>query len=42
MGEELQIHMKDIITAIDLVKKQITPEMIAGYERWAAGVKTMR
>ncbi|POS87107.1 AAA family ATPase-like protein [Erysiphe pulchra] len=41
-GDELQIHMKDIIAAIDLVKKQITPEMIAGYERWAAGVKTMR
>ncbi|RKF55631.1 ATPase family gene 2 protein [Erysiphe neolycopersici] len=41
-GNELQIHMKDIVAAIDLVKKQITPEMIAGYERWAAGVKTMR
>ncbi|KHJ30463.1 putative aaa family atpase [Erysiphe necator] len=41
-GVELQVQMKDIINAINLVKKQISPEMIASYERWAAGVKTMR
>ncbi|KAH8802819.1 putative ATPase family gene 2 protein [Xylogone sp. PMI_703] len=38
-GEELQIHMDDFLGAISSVKKQITPELIAGYERWAAGVK---
>ncbi|KAI1006295.1 hypothetical protein K3495_g1921 [Podosphaera aphanis] len=38
-GEELQVHMKDFLTAIKSVKRQITPEMIAGYERWAKSVK---
>ncbi|RKF81131.1 ATPase family gene 2 protein [Golovinomyces cichoracearum] len=36
-GTELQVHMEDFIIAMKSVKKQITPEMIAGYERWAAG-----
>ncbi|RFU34450.1 hypothetical protein B7463_g1841, partial [Scytalidium lignicola] len=38
-GQELQVHMEDFLKAISLVKKQITPELIAGYERWAAGVR---
>lgn len=38
-GQELQIHMEDFLRAISSVKKQITPELIAGYERWAAGVR---
>ena len=38
-GEELQVHMEDFLNAIKLVKKQITPELIEGYERWAAGVR---
>jgi AAA family ATPase len=36
--EELQVHMEDFLKAIKLVKKQITPELIEGYERWAAGI----
>ena len=38
-GEELQVHMEDFLDAIKLVKKQITPELIKGYERWAAGAR---
>jgi AAA family ATPase len=38
-GLELQIHMEDFLNAIKLVKKQITPELIQGYERWAAGTR---
>jgi AAA family ATPase len=38
-GEELQVHMQDFLKAIKLVKKQITPELIEGYERWAAGAR---
>jgi AAA family ATPase len=37
-GEELQVHMEDFLNAIKLVKKQITPELIQGYEKWAAGI----
>ncbi|KAE8442096.1 hypothetical protein EG329_003854 [Mollisiaceae sp. DMI_Dod_QoI] len=38
-GQELQVHMEDFLNAIKSVKKQITPELIAGYEKWAAGAK---
>lgn len=38
-GQELQVHMEDFLDAIKSVKKQITPELIAGYERWAAGAR---
>jgi AAA family ATPase len=34
---DLKIGMEDFRTAIKTVKKQITPEMVQGYERWAAG-----
>jgi AAA family ATPase len=33
-----QIHMEDFLEATKLVKKQITPEMIEKYKRWAAGL----
>lgn len=36
-GKELQIHMGDLLKAIGQVKKQITPESLDGYRRWAAG-----
>lgn len=36
-GEEFQVHMEDFLNAIKQVKKQITPELVLGYERWAAG-----
>ncbi len=35
-GEELQIHMQDLVKAIGQVKKQITPELVDGYKRWGA------
>ncbi|KAK0111390.1 AAA+-type ATPase [Cadophora gregata] len=38
-GEELQVHMDDFLNAIKLVKKQITPKLIEGYEKWAAGAR---
>ncbi len=38
-GKELQVHMEDFLKAITLVKKQITPELLEGYERWAAGAR---
>lgn len=38
-GLELQVHMEDFLNAIKCIKKQITPEMIKGYERWAAGAR---
>lgn len=38
-GEELQVRMEDFLNAIKLVKKQITLELIKGYERWAAGAR---
>ncbi|KAL2065615.1 hypothetical protein VTL71DRAFT_3285 [Oculimacula yallundae] len=38
-GEELQVHMEDFLGAIKTQKKQITPKLIEGYERWAAGVR---
>ena len=38
-GLELQVHMEDFLAAIKLVKKQITPELIEGYERWADGAR---
>jgi AAA family ATPase len=38
-GEELQIHMEDFLNAIKEVKRQITPELVWGYERWASGIK---
>jgi AAA family ATPase len=37
--EELQIHMEDFLDAIKQVKKQITPELVWGYERWAKGTR---
>ena len=39
MGDELQVHMDDFVNAVRTVKKQITPQLIEGYERWAAGVR---
>lgn len=38
-GEELQVHMEDFLNAIQLVRKQITPKLIEGYEKWAAGAR---
>lgn len=38
-GEELQVHMEDFLSAIKQVKRQITSELIRGYERWAAGAR---
>lgn len=35
----LKVHMEDFLNAMKLVKKQITPVMIEGYERWAAGAR---
>lgn len=35
----LKVHMEDFLNAMTLVKKQITPQMIEGYERWAAGAR---
>lgn len=35
---EEQVGMDDFRRAIPRVKRQITPELIEGYERWAAGV----
>lgn len=40
-GRELQVHMEDFIVAMKSIKKQITPEMIAEYERWAMGTKSI-
>jgi len=39
IGLELQLRMEDFEAAIKQVKKQITPEMVQGYERWAAGAR---
>lgn len=39
-GKEEQISMDDFLDAIKSVKKQITPEMIQGYEDWARGTRT--
>jgi AAA family ATPase len=38
-GVQQQLHMGDFEAAIKVVKKQITPEMVQGYERWAAGAR---
>lgn len=38
-GEELKIEMEDFRNAIKTVKKQITPELVQGYERWASGAR---
>lgn len=37
-GVELQIHMQNLVAAMGMVRKQITPEVIEGYKRWAAGM----
>lgn len=34
-----KVQMEDFRNAIKTVKKQITPELIQGYEKWAAGAK---
>lgn len=39
VGREVQVHMEDFLNAIKLVKKQITREMIEGFEQWAAGAR---
>jgi AAA family ATPase len=33
----LKVHMDDFVNAMQQVKRQITPELIAGYQNWAAG-----
>ena len=38
-GKELQVQMKDFLNAIKLVKKQITTELLDGYEQWATGAR---
>ena len=38
-GNILQVHMNDFLAAIKLVKKQLTPELITRYERWASGTR---
>jgi AAA family ATPase len=35
----LKIQMEDFLGALKNVKRQITPELVAGYERWATGLK---
>jgi AAA family ATPase len=35
----LKVKMEDFVGAMELVKRQITPELIEGYRRWAAGVR---
>lgn len=42
VGAELQLHMDDFLDAIQLVKRQIGPSMIAAYEDWARGVRSAR
>lgn len=37
--QKLKIHMEDFRNAIKIVKKQLTPELIQGYEKWAAGAR---
>lgn len=34
----IKIHMGDFLKAMEATKKQITPELIEGYRRWAAGL----
>lgn len=34
----LKVTMEDFLKAMEKVKRQITPEMVEGYRRWAAGV----
>jgi AAA family ATPase len=34
----LQVRMEDFVDAMETVKRQITPEMILRYKRWAAGM----
>jgi len=36
---DLQVCMEDLLNAIRVVKKQITPELVRGYEKWAAGIR---
>jgi AAA family ATPase len=38
-GKDEKVHMEDFLNAMELVKKQITPEMIEGFEQWAAGAR---
>ena len=38
-GKEEQIMMQDLVNAVGTVKKQITPEMVREYERWAEGIR---
>jgi AAA family ATPase len=37
----LQVRMEDFMRAMELVKRQITPEMIMNYQRWAAGIRSV-
>ena len=36
---DLQVHMEDLLAATKVVKKQITPDLVKGYEKWAAGIR---
>lgn len=37
-GEDIKIGMEHLVGAMKFVKKQITPEMVESFQRWAAGV----
>jgi AAA family ATPase len=37
-GEEIQVHMDQFKSAITQVNKQITPEVVESFKRWAAGM----
>ncbi|TAQ87135.1 hypothetical protein B7494_g4521 [Chlorociboria aeruginascens] len=38
-GLEEKVRMDDFLNAIKMVKKQITPALLQGYEKWAAGAR---
>lgn len=39
VDQNMKIHMEDFRNALKTVKKQITPELVQGYEKWAAGAR---
>ena len=38
-GQKVPVYMEDFLSGMKRVRKQITPELIRGYERWAAGLR---
>jgi AAA family ATPase len=37
---DAKVRMEDFLSAMESVKRQITPEMVEGYRRWARGVRS--